>query len=87
MSRHGHDTAEPTRGTWQRHDHTRCDTVGGQAATRHAHAGLGAPGCAGWSVGCALGASILFFYSVLFLSHCLDTVYEQCSPNFFRKKI
>ena len=40
--------------------------------------GLGAPGRAGW-LGCALGAPNQFLDSVLFLSHCLDTVHKTFS--------
>ena len=48
--------------------------------------GLSAPCARPGPAGCALGAPSLFLDSVLFLSHCLDTVHEHCSPNFFRKK-
>ena len=40
---------------------------------------LCAPGRAAGPAGCALGAPSLFFDSVLFLSHRLDTVREHCS--------
>ena len=40
------------------------------------------------SAGCALGAPNLFLDSVLFLSHCLDTVHEHCSSQKnFKKKL
>ena len=84
--RHGQPGARHKR---LRHGHTRCDTAGGQATirpnqptTRHDRAHLGAPVCAGWSAGCALGAASLFLDSILFLSHCLD----HCSQKIFEKK-
>ena len=36
--------------------------------------------------GYALGAPSLFLDSVLFPSHCLDTVHEHCSSQIFLKK-
>ena len=52
-----------------------------------------APGCVSahlgvlaGSAGCALGAPSLFLDSVLFMSHCLDTVHEQCSSQIFLEK-
>ena len=36
-----------------------------------------------WSAGYALGAPSHFLDSVLFLSHCFDTVHEQCSQKIF----
>ena len=67
-----------------------CDTAEGPAATRRWSAtirlhtrghvcGLGTLGRAAGPAGCALGAPSLFFDSVLFLSHRLDTVREHCS--------
>ena len=43
--------------------------------------GLCTFGRAAGPVGCALGALSLFFDSVLFLSHRLDTVREHCSSQ------
>ena len=40
--------------------------------------GLSTPGRAAGPASCALGALGLFFDSVLFLSHRLDTVREHC---------
>ena len=61
--------------------------MGRRAAQGHWARGLSAPCARLRPVGCALGAPSLFLDSVLFLSHCLDTVHEHCSPNFFEKKM
>ena len=56
------------------------DRLGGHdTATALAWACLCTPRCVAGPVGCALGAPSLFLDLVLFLSHFLGTVHEQCS--------
>ena len=55
----------------------------GLAKTRPRARGLGAAGACRMSCGCALDAPSLFLDSVLFLSHCLDTVHHK---KFSKKK-
>ena len=89
---HGHDTAACAL----RHGRLRaCDTTTVPTTRplcpRHGRPqrpryGPCARLCAPVGQGCALGAPSQFLDSILFLSHCLDTVHEHCSQDFSKKK-
>ena len=60
---------------------------GHDTASARAWACLCTPRCAAGPAGCVLGAPSLFLDSVLFLSHFLGTVNENCSSQkIFKKK-
>ena len=99
MSRHGQPSHDTAQGQHLQHRKTpydtaisACDTAGGHghdtAAAPTTRPSVRAPGrsCAhlgvlAGSTGCVL---VQFLDSVLFLSHCLETVHEHCSSqNFF----
>ena len=94
----GHDTTSQVRGTalatWPRYGRWACDTVSWGLATRLPCGHDTAPvrvwvhlGVLAGLAGCAHCSLVPFLDSILFLSHCLDTVHELCSPqNFFEIK-